>query len=63
MFGLELVMAATLQAASAPPSSGLEVRFCPEARAHSYPLDSLRGVQGLLLQNVAIVIAVTLRSP
>ena len=54
MFALSSVIAATLQAVPSPPAS-LEIRFCPEARAHSYPLDSLRGVQGLLLQNVAIV--------
>jgi len=37
------------------PASQLEVRFCPAAVAHPYPLDSLRGVQGLLVQNVAVI--------
>lgn len=32
----------------------LQIAFCPEAVARAYPLDSLRGVQGLVLQNVAI---------
>ena len=32
----------------------LQVSFCPEQVVRPYPLDSLRGVQGLLLQNVAI---------
>ena len=35
--------------------AGLEIRFCPEQAVRPYPLDSLRGVQSLLLQNVAIV--------
>ena len=35
--------------------AALDVRFCPEAVARPYPLDSLRGVQGLVLQDVAVV--------
>jgi len=31
------------------------VRFCPAAQVRTYPLESVRGIQGLLLQNVAIV--------
>ena len=31
----------------------IEIRFCPAAVARSYPLDLLRGVQSLHLQNVA----------
>lgn len=59
-----LAFAGTAAAQSAPvrPSTGdvprgsqLEVRFCPANVAHPYPLDSLRGVQGLLLQNVAVI--------
>ena len=38
-----------------PTAELLEVRFCPADVAHPYPLDSLRGVQGLLLQNVAVI--------
>ncbi len=38
----------------AAQAAGLQVTFCPDKVAHPYPLDSLRGVQGLLLQNVAI---------
>ena len=47
-----------LAAAPALPSSNaqpIEIRFCPEAKVRPYPLDSLRGVHGLLLQNVAII--------
>lgn len=57
-------MAGSAYAQSAPvrpstadvaPASQLEVRFCPAGVARPYPLDSLRGVQGLLLQNVAVI--------
>lgn len=33
----------------------LEVRFCPAARTWSYPAESQRGVQSLLLQNAAVI--------
>src|SRR6516165_7338428 len=33
----------------------LEVRFCPAARIWSYPAESQRGVQSLLLQNAAVI--------
>ncbi len=46
---------AAAQAAQPAPASAIEIRFCPEGRVRTYPLDSLRGAQGLLLQNVAIV--------
>jgi murein DD-endopeptidase MepM/ murein hydrolase activator NlpD len=47
--------ALALTPAHADTSPSLEIRFCPEAGARAYPLDSLRGVQGLLLQNIAVV--------
>jgi murein DD-endopeptidase MepM/ murein hydrolase activator NlpD len=40
---------------AAAPAQALDIRFCPEAVARPYPLDSLRGVQGLLLQDVAVL--------
>lgn len=49
------VMACAGQAQAAPSASQLEVRFCPSQVARAYPLDSLRGVQGLLVQNVAVI--------
>ena len=57
IFAAALAHAAAAQqvAAAAPPAERTEIRFCPEAKVRPYPLDSLRGVQGLLLQNVAIV--------
>jgi murein DD-endopeptidase MepM/ murein hydrolase activator NlpD len=33
----------------------LEVRFCPTGRTWSYPAESQRGVQSLLLQNVIVI--------
>lgn len=59
-FVLAAALAAVAQASwaqSGPPASaaadGLEIRFCPASVLRPYPLDSLRGVQGLLIQNVA----------
>jgi murein DD-endopeptidase MepM/ murein hydrolase activator NlpD len=40
--------------APAAHAADLQITFCPEQVARPYPLDSLRGAQGLLLQNVAI---------
>jgi len=52
---LGLLAAGAAQAQTAPAPSGLDIRFCPEVVARPYPLDSLRGVQGLLLQDAAVV--------
>ena len=35
--------------------AGFEIRFCPAAQVRTFPLESLRGVQSLLLQNAAII--------
>jgi len=44
--------AQTAQAADAP---ALEVRFCPAAVARTYPLESRRNIQSLVLQNLAVL--------
>ena len=56
-FATILALAAATQASPLPASNGspLEIRFCPETKIWTHPLDSLRGVQSLLLQNVAII--------
>jgi hypothetical protein len=36
-------------------TGGLEVRFCPAAQIRTYPLESHRGIQSLVLQNVAVI--------
>lgn len=41
--------------ARAQVPADLEIRFCPTGRVHPYPLDSLRGLQSLLLQNIAAI--------
>jgi len=33
----------------------LEIRFCPSTPIHTYPLDSRRGLQSMLLHNVAFI--------
>ncbi len=55
MLGSMMLMLAAPAAASAPVPAAMEIRFCPEKAVRAYPLDSLRGLQGLLSQGVAIV--------
>jgi murein DD-endopeptidase MepM/ murein hydrolase activator NlpD len=42
-------------AAAAQDTKQFEIRFCPASQVRTFPLESRRGVQSLLLQNVAIV--------
>jgi murein DD-endopeptidase MepM/ murein hydrolase activator NlpD len=42
-----------LSAAEVPKS--VEIRFCPASVVRTYPLESRRALQGLLLQNVAVI--------
>ena len=49
------VALAALSPAAAISAPAAEVRFCPAGVARTYPLDSLRGVQSLNLQNVAVL--------
>ncbi len=44
----------SLSAAAAPPKS-VEIRFCPASAVRTYPLESRRDLQSLLLQNVAVI--------
>ena len=37
------------------PIDPVEVKFCPAATARTYPLDTMRGAQSVLLQNVALI--------
>ena len=52
---LALAFAAFAAPAARAAEPVAEIRFCPAAVARPYPLDSLRGVQGLVLQNVALL--------
>jgi murein DD-endopeptidase MepM/ murein hydrolase activator NlpD len=47
-------MLSLLGAAGETPKS-VEVRFCPSSAVRSYPLESRRDLQSLLLQNVAVI--------
>ena len=44
----------SLSAFADPPKS-VELRFCPASAVRSYPLESRRDLQSLLLQNVAVI--------
>ena len=44
----------SLSALAQPPKS-IEIRFCPASAIRTYPLASRRDLQGLLLQNVAVI--------
>ena len=45
----------SLFSAVADPSKSVEICFCPASGVRTYPLDSRRDVQSLLLQNVAVI--------
>jgi len=48
------LMLSLLSAAAETPRS-VEIRFCPASAVRTYPLESRRDLQGLLLQNVAVI--------
>jgi murein DD-endopeptidase MepM/ murein hydrolase activator NlpD len=48
------LMLSLLSAAAETPRS-VEIRFCPASAVRTYPLESRRNLQSLLLQNVAVV--------
>jgi murein DD-endopeptidase MepM/ murein hydrolase activator NlpD len=43
-----------LSSASAASNPALEIRFCPSAQVRTYPADSTRNVQSLVLQNLLV---------
>jgi murein DD-endopeptidase MepM/ murein hydrolase activator NlpD len=45
----------TISGVSTRASAEIELRFCPSAQVRTFPLESQRDVQSLLLQNVAII--------
>ncbi len=55
---IALVLALLLWPLSAmpEPTPSIEVRLCPASAVETYPLESRREVNGLLLQNVAILV-------
>ena len=40
---------------AAEPSKSVEIRFCPSSAVRTYPLESRRDLQSLLLQNVVVI--------
>ena len=54
-----LALLATVSALAGPVSAQdadkLEIRFCPAAQVRTFPLESAREVQSLLLQNAAVI--------
>src|SRR5437588_8064800 len=48
------LMLALLSAAAETPRS-VEIRFCPASAIRTYPLESRRDLQSLMLQNVAVI--------
>jgi murein DD-endopeptidase MepM/ murein hydrolase activator NlpD len=42
-------------AAAEKTASPIEIRFCPSSAVHTYPLESRRDLQSLMLQNVAFI--------
>lgn len=48
------LMLSLLSAGAETPKS-VEIRFCPASAVRTYPLESRRNLQGLLLQNVAVI--------
>jgi murein DD-endopeptidase MepM/ murein hydrolase activator NlpD len=48
------LMLSLLSAAAEPPKS-VEIRFCPASAVRTYPLESRRDLQSLLLQNAAVI--------
>ncbi len=59
---MKMILAAVLAAGLLAPGvvfaqnpGKLEIRFCPAAQVRTYPLESRRNIQGLLLQNTAVI--------
>src|SRR5436190_14420232 len=44
-----------LSSAFAEKPQSVEIRFCPASAVRTYPLESRRDLQSLLLQNVAVI--------
>src|SRR6266498_5108764 len=45
----------SLLSATAEKPQSVEIRFCPASAVRTYPLESRRDLQSLLLQNVAVI--------
>src|SRR5437867_2390421 len=54
-YSLAVCLMLSLFSAAAEPPKSVEVRFCPALAVRTYPLESRRDLQSLLLQNVAVI--------
>lgn len=54
-YSIALCLMLSLLSAPAQPPKSVEIRFCPASVVRTYPLESRRDLQGLLLQNVAVI--------
>ena len=54
-YSLAVCLMLSLFSAAAEPPKSVEIRFCPASAVRTYPLESRRDLQSLLLQNVAVI--------
>ena len=54
-YSVAVCLMSPLLSALAEPQKSVEIRFCPAPEVRTYPLESRRGLQSLLLQNVAVI--------
>src|SRR5215472_1202898 len=54
-YSIALCLMLSLLSAPAQPPKSVEIRFCPASVVRTYPLESRRDLQGLLLQNVSVI--------
>src|SRR5262245_12774785 len=54
-YSLSVYLMLSLVSAAAEPPKSVEIRFCPASAVRTYPLESRRDLQSLLLQNIAVV--------
>jgi Peptidase family M23 len=52
---LTSALALSVSLATGEPAPTIEIRFCPASAVRTYPLESRREVQSLLLQNAAVI--------
>ena len=54
-YSVAVCLMLSLSSAFADPPKSVELRFCPAPAVRTYPLESRRNLQSLLLQNVAVI--------
>src|SRR5919109_4971119 len=54
-YSVAVYLMLSLFSAAAETPQSVEIRFCPASAVRTYPLESRRELQSLLLQNVAVV--------